>query len=39
MTLSKLKMIVIDGYHILRPVTKEQREIFSAFGLTPPPVG
>jgi transposase len=39
MTLSKLKMIVIDGYHILRPVTKEQREIFSAFGLTPPLVG
>jgi hypothetical protein len=39
MTLSKLKLLVIDGHHILRPVTKEQREIFSAFGLPPPVVG
>jgi transposase len=39
MTLSKLKLLVIDGHHILRPVTKEQREIFSAFGMQPPLVG
>jgi hypothetical protein len=39
MTLSKLKLLVIDGHHILRPVTKEQREIFSAFGLPPLIVG
>jgi hypothetical protein len=39
MTLSKLKLTVIDGHHILRPITKEQREIFSAFALLPPAVG
>jgi hypothetical protein len=39
MTLSKLKLTVIDGHHILRPITKEQRQIFSAFALPPPAVG
>jgi transposase len=39
MTLSKLKLLVIDGRHILRPITKEQRTIFSAFGLPLPFVG
>jgi hypothetical protein len=39
MTLSKLKLLVIDGHHILRPLTKEQREIFSAFDLPLPVVG
>jgi TATA-binding protein-associated factor Taf7 len=39
LTLAKLKLLVIDGHHILRSVTKEQREIFSAFGLSPPVVG
>ncbi|MDR3337514.1 MAG: transposase, partial [Treponema sp.] len=39
MTLSKLKLTVIDGHHILRPITKEQRQIFSAFALLPPTVG
>jgi transposase len=39
MTLSKLKLTVIDGHRILRPVTKEQRKIFSAFALPPPTVG
>jgi hypothetical protein len=39
MTLSKLKLLVIDGHHILRPLTKEQREIFSAFALPLPDVG
>jgi hypothetical protein len=38
MTLAKLKLLVINGHHILRPVTKEQREIFSAFDLLPPVV-
>jgi hypothetical protein len=39
MTLSKLKLTVIDGRHILRPITKEQRDIFSAFSIPPPAVG
>jgi transposase len=39
MTLSKLKLTVIDGHHILRPITREQRQIFSAFALPPPAVG
>ncbi|MDR1256858.1 MAG: hypothetical protein LBJ86_03860 [Spirochaetaceae bacterium] len=39
LTLAKLKLLVIDGHHILRPLTKEQRELFSAFGLPPPVVG
>jgi len=39
LTLSKLKMTVIDGHSILRPVTKEQRDIFAAFGIPPPSVG
>jgi hypothetical protein len=34
--LSKLKLTVIDGHHILRAIIKEQREIFSAFALSPP---
>jgi hypothetical protein len=32
-------MTVIDGHSILRPVTKEQRDIFAAFGIPPPSVG
>jgi hypothetical protein len=39
LTLAKLKLLVIDGHHILRPLTKEQREIFSAFDLPSPVVG
>ncbi|MDR1788068.1 MAG: hypothetical protein LBR16_06430, partial [Treponema sp.] len=33
------KMTVIDGYSILRPVTKEQRDVFAAFSIPPPSVG
>jgi hypothetical protein len=39
MTLAKLKLTVIDGHHILRPLTKEQREIFAAFNIPLPAVG
>jgi transposase len=39
LTLAKLKLLVIDSHHILRPLTKEQRELFSAFSLPPPVVG
>jgi len=39
MILSKLKLLTIDGHQILRPITKEQREILSAFNLPPPCVG
>jgi len=38
-TLSKLKKVAIDGKHILRPITKEQRKIFSAFSIPIPSVG
>jgi predicted phosphodiesterase len=39
LTLAKLKLLGIDGHHILRPVTKEQRELFPAFSLPSPFVG
>jgi transposase len=39
MTLSKLKKVAINGQHILRPITKEQHEIFSAFSIPKPSVG
>ena len=35
-TLAKLKTITVDDVHILRPLTKEQKEIFKAFGIEPP---
>jgi len=38
-TLSKLKKIALNGHHILRPITKEQQEIFSAFSIPRPLVG
>jgi len=39
LTLSKLKKTTINGHAILRPMTKEQHEIFSAFSITRPLVG
>ena len=38
-TLSKLKKTAINGQHIIRPITKEQNEIFSAFSIPIPFVG
>ena len=38
-TLQKLRKTVIKGYHILSPITKEQREVFSAFSIPIPHVG
>jgi len=38
-TMTKLKKVAINGQHILRPLTKEQREIFSAFSIPQPFVG
>lgn len=35
-TLSKLRLHVIGGVRVVAPVTKEQREIFDAFGVEPP---
>lgn len=37
--LSKLKIVAIDGHHILRPITKEQTELFSRFSIPLPLVG
>ena len=36
LTLAKLKSATVNGRAILRPVTKEQEEIFKAFGIQPP---
>jgi transposase len=36
LTLAKLKSATINGKTILRPVTKEQSEIFEAFGIPSP---
>jgi transposase len=38
-TLSKLKKVTVNGRDILRPLTKEQRDIFIAFGIPRPSVG
>ena len=38
-TLSKLKKIAINGQNIIRPITKEQHDIFSAFSMPRPFVG
>jgi len=38
-TLSKLKKTTINGSQIIRPLTKEQREIFSSFSIPFPIVG
>jgi transposase len=38
-TLSKIKKTTINGSHIIRPLTKEQRGIFSAFSMPFPFVG
>ena len=35
-TLSKLKKVTVNGQDILRPLTKEQRDIFIAFGISRP---
>jgi transposase len=34
--LSKLKSVTVNGTRILRPLTKEQKEIFKAFGVSLP---
>jgi len=39
LTLLKLKKVAINGHHIIRPITKEQREIFSSFSIPMPFVG
>jgi hypothetical protein len=39
LTMAKLKIVAIEGRHILRPITKEQKEIFSAFSIPLPLVG
>jgi hypothetical protein len=39
LTLSKLKIVAIDGHNILRPITKEQAELFSRFSIPLPRVG
>ena len=36
LTLAKLKKVTINGQDILRPLTKEQRDIFSAFAIPQP---
>jgi transposase len=38
-TLAKLKKVTVNGRDILRPLTKEQRDIFIAFGISRPCVG
>ena len=38
-TLAKLKKVTVNGSDILRPLTKEQRDIFIAFGIPRPSVG
>ncbi|MCL2809258.1 MAG: hypothetical protein FWD24_04220, partial [Treponema sp.] len=38
-TLSKLKKTTINGTQIIRPLTKEQREILSSFSIPFPFVG
>jgi transposase len=34
--LSTIKAVVINGKHIVRPITKEQKSIFSYFNMSPP---
>jgi hypothetical protein len=36
MTMAKLKSAKVGGKRILRPITKEQKEIYKAFGIKPP---
>ena len=36
LTLAKLKKVTVNGQDILRPLTKEQRDIFIAFGIPRP---
>jgi transposase len=38
-TLAKLKKVTVNGRDILRPLTKEQRDIFIAFSIPRPSVG
>jgi transposase len=38
-TLLKMKKVRINGHDIARPMTKEQRDIFSAFSIPRPFVG
>jgi transposase len=38
-TLAKLKKVTVNGQGILRPLTKEQRDIFIAFAIPRPSVG
>jgi len=35
----KLKKVTVNGRDIIRPLTKEQRDIFIAFGISRPCVG
>lgn len=39
LTLSKIKRTIINGDHIIRPLTREQREIFFKFSIPSPFVG
>jgi len=39
LVMSKIKIIVINGRHIIRPLTKMQREIFKVFSIPLPLVG
>jgi hypothetical protein len=38
-TLSKIKRTTINGSHVIRPLTREQREIFHSFSIPFPFVG
>ena len=39
LTMAKIKIIVINGRHIMRPLTKEQKEILKIFSIPIPDVG
>jgi hypothetical protein len=36
LTLAKLRLQIVNGERILFPVTKEQRTIYEAFGISEP---
>ena len=36
LTMSKLKLQIVKGFHVLFPVTKEQRGIYEAFAIPEP---
>jgi hypothetical protein len=35
-TMEKLKTQIVDGRRILFPLTKRQKQIYAAFGISPP---